>query len=179
MMDVARWKPPSSGRRVDYLFCELSVYTNLFLPDSLGLFSVCLGPVLWFLRYSSHTSPPLQLISENLGKPEIGINISGVLFTKRAFSFCFTDSVWDLFSLVGVGGCGVKALGSRPEGGGASRSLSSLAGSANDACHCSKWSMMTKCCCCCCCCATEKTLRPSACLPACLPCAVRPRREGP
>lgn len=46
-----------------------------------------------------------------------------------------------------------------PEGGGGSWSWSSLAGSANDACHCSKWSMLMKCCCC----FTKKALREPSC----------------
>lgn len=68
---------------------------------------------------------------------------------------------WDFLSvcarLGGKGGFGV--LGSGPENGRTPWTLSSLAGSANDACHCSKWSMVMKCCCCC---FTKKLLRGTA-----------------
>lgn len=67
------------------------------------------------------------------------------------------------FRVCSSGGCeGFRTLGSGPEGGRTSRPSSSLAGSANDACHCSKWSMVMKCCRCCC--FTKKPLRESACL---------------
>lgn len=100
--------------------------------------------------------------------------MSGVYDLERRDFFFFFLRVC---SSSGVG-VGFRVLGSGPEGGRTSWSSSSLAGSANDACHCGKWSMVMKCCCCCCCCFTKKPLRESA-LPACLPsvwCLSAPRK---
>lgn len=89
--------------------------------------------------------------------------LSGVLFTECGFwrdlTFCVRLCVFVLVCW------GFGALGFGPAGRRASWSSSSFAGSSNDACHCSKWSIVMKCCCCCCC-FTEKPLRESACLPS-------------